>query len=259
MLIDSHCHIDRLKLDTYDGDLDKAVAAAKEAGVDKILCVGIDLEHADQVVGIAEKYQDVFASVGIHPLEKDAAEPDLETLLKYAKHEKVVAIGESGLDYYYSADNKEVQRERFRIHLQAAAQSQLPIIVHTRDAREDTLDLIRQHGDLDRAGVLHCFTESLEMAQAVMEMNYMISISGIVTFRNASELREVVKNIPLDRLLIETDSPYLAPVPNRGKPNEPKYLPDVARCVAGLKGVTVAELAEATTANFYRLFPKALR
>ena len=162
MLIDSHCHLDRLKLDAYDGDLDKAIAAAKEAGVDKILCVGIDLEHADQVVGVAEQYQDVFASVGIHPLEKDAAEPDLATLLQYAKHEKVVAIGESGLDYYYSADNKEVQQERFRIHLQAAAQSELPIIVHTRDAREDTLNLIRQHADLNRAGVLHCFTESLE-------------------------------------------------------------------------------------------------
>ncbi len=259
MFIDSHCHLDRLKLEAYNGDLDLAVAAAREAGVDKMLCVGIDLEHADQVIHAAEKYPDVFASVGIHPLEKDAAEPDIKTLIKYATHRKVIAIGESGLDYFYSADNKEVQQERFAIHLQAAAQSELPIIVHTRDARDDTLNLIKQHGDLNRAGVLHCFTESLEMAEAAMEMNFMISISGIVTFNNAGELRDVVKAIPLDRLLIETDSPYLAPVPNRGKPNEPKYLPDVARCVAGLKGITVAELAEVTTANFYRLFPKSLR
>ena len=259
MLIDSHCHLDRLKLDAYDDDLGRAISAAKEAGVDKVLCVGIDLEYADQVLDIAERYQDVVASVGIHPLEKEAAEPDLSTLLSYAKHEKVVAIGESGLDYYYSAGNKEVQQERFRIHLQAADQSGLPIIVHTRDAREDTLNLIRQYANLDHAGVLHCFTESLEMAQAAMDMNFMISISGIVTFKNAAELRDVVRQIPLERLLIETDAPYLAPVPYRGKSNEPKYLPDVARCVAGLKGVTVAELAEITTANFYRLFPKALR
>ncbi|WP_062268826.1 TatD family hydrolase [Endozoicomonas arenosclerae] len=257
MLIDSHCHLDRLKLDNYGGDLDKALNAARQAGVERILCVGIDLEHADAVINLADKYQDVYASVGIHPLEKDAAEPDIKTLLDYGSRPRVVAIGESGLDYYYSADNKEVQQERFRTHLQAAAQAKLPIIVHTRDAREDTLGLIREHGDLECAGVLHCFTESWEMARAAMDLNYLISISGIVTFRNASELREVVKKIPLDRLMIETDSPYLAPVPHRGKPNEPSFLPDVARCVAELKGVSVEELVEVTSENFFRLFPKA--
>ncbi|KEQ13175.1 TatD family hydrolase [Endozoicomonas numazuensis] len=257
MLIDSHCHLDRLKLDCYGGDLEKALNAARQVGVERMLCVGIDLEHADAVIHLAETYQDVYASVGIHPLEKDAAEPDLQTLLDYARHTKVIAIGESGLDYYYSADNKAVQQERFKIHLQAAAQSQLPIIVHTRDARKDTLDLIRQHGNLDRAGVLHCFTESWEMAREAMELNYFISISGIVTFRNAAELREVVKKVPLDRLLIETDSPYLAPVPHRGKSNEPRYLPDVAKCVAELKGISGEELAEVTSENFFRLFPKA--
>ncbi|WP_422133360.1 TatD family hydrolase [Endozoicomonas sp. ALD040] len=257
MLIDSHCHLDRLKLDSYDGDLEAALNAARQAGVERILCVGIDLEHADAVVGLADKYQDVYASVGIHPLEKEAAEPDLQTLLHYAAHPKVIALGESGLDYYYSADNKEKQQERFRIHLQAAQQSQLPMIVHTRDAREDTLKLIRQHGDLEKAGVLHCFTESWEMAKEAMELNYFISISGIVTFRNATELREVVKKVPLDRLLIETDSPYLAPVPHRGKPNEPRYLPDVAKCVAELKGISPEKLAEVTSENFFRLFPKA--
>ncbi|MGI9278475.1 MAG: TatD family hydrolase [Endozoicomonas sp.] len=257
MLIDSHCHLDRLKLDCYDGDLEKALNAARQAGVERVLCVGIDLEHADAVIDLADTYQDVYASVGIHPLEKDAAEPDLQTLLGYAKHPRVIAIGESGLDYYYSPDNKALQQERFRIHLQAATQSQLPIIVHTRDAREDTLDLIRQHGDLEKGGVLHCFTESWEMAREAMDLNYFISISGIVTFRNATELREVVKKIPLDRLLIETDSPYLAPVPHRGKPNEPRYLPDVAKCVAELKGITTEELADITGENFFRLFPKA--
>ncbi len=259
MLIDSHCHLDRLQLDKYNGSLDQAIAAANKRGVDKILCVGIDLEHAEQVVGLAEKYPDVYASVGLHPLEKQSRTPEMAELLNYAGHGKVIAIGETGLDYYYSSDNKVLQQERFVLQLQAAATAKLPVIVHTRDAREDTLSLIQSHADLDQAGVLHCFTESWEMAKAAMDMNFMISISGIVTFNNASALREVVKKIPLDRLLIETDAPYLAPVPHRGKPNEPSFVADVAHYIADLKNISVDELAEYTTTNFFKLFKKAVR
>ena len=169
----------------------------------------------------------------------------------------MVALGESGLDYYYSKDDKQLQQESFIVHLQAAAKAKLPVIVHTRDAREDTLRLIKEHSHEASAGVLHCFTESWEMAKQAIEMNYMISISGIVTFKKADELREVVRNIPMDRLLVETDSPYLAPVPHRGKPNEPQYVRDVAEYIAELKGISFEALATITTDNFYRLFPKA--
>ena len=257
MLIDSHCHLDRLRLDDYDGSLDKAVLAAREAGVERMLCIGIDFNNADTVIDIAWQYDDVYASVGIHPLEKDGAEPTVEQLLEYAARDKVVAIGETGLDYYYSSDNVPVQRQRFITHLQAAAQSHLPVVVHTRDAREDTLALISEHADQEASGVLHCFTESWEMAKAAMDMNFYISISGIVTFRNADALRDVVRKMPLDRLLIETDAPYLAPVPHRGKSNEPKYLPDIAKLVASLKGVPEETLKQQTADNFFRLFAKA--
>lgn len=257
MLIDSHCHLDRLKLDDYDGNLDRAVQAARDAGVERMLCIGIDLDNADAVVDIAARYNDVFASVGVHPLEKDKPEPTLEQLVQLAGRDRVVAIGETGLDYYYSADNIPVQQQRFVTHLEAAKQCKLPVIVHTRDAREDTLNLIDEHADTEQSGVLHCFTESWEMAKAAMDMNFYISISGIVTFRNANALRDVVRKMPLDRLLIETDSPYLAPVPHRGKSNEPKYLPDVAKFVASLKGVSGETLIQKTADNFFRLFPRA--
>ncbi|AMO57007.1 hydrolase TatD [Endozoicomonas montiporae] len=257
MLIDSHCHLDRLKLDQYDGDLDRAVQAARDAGVERMLCIGIDLDNADAVVDIASRYEDVFASVGVHPLEKDKPEPSLEKLIQLASHKRVVAIGETGLDYYYSSDNIPTQQQRFITHLEAAKQCSLPVIIHTRDAREDTLALIDEHADKERAGVLHCFTESWDMAKAAMDMNFYISISGIVTFRNADALRDVVRKMPLDHLLLETDAPYLAPVPHRGKSNEPKYLPDVVKCVASLKGVSQETLAQQTADNFFKLFPLA--
>ncbi|MGI9277150.1 MAG: TatD family hydrolase [Endozoicomonas sp.] len=257
MLIDSHCHLDRLKLDAYDGDLDKAVNAARAAGVERMLCIGIDMNNADAVVSLAERYDDIFASVGIHPLEKTAFEAKADVLLEYAGHPRVVALGETGLDYYYAGDSTRQQQRNFVTHLQVAAEAKLPVIVHTRDAREDTLTLLDEHADKEVAGVLHCFTESWEMARAAMDMNFYISISGIATFRNAGALRDVVRKLPLDRLLIETDSPYLAPVPHRGKSNEPRFLPDVARCVAELKGVSEERLAQATAENFFRLFARA--
>ena len=257
MLIDSHCHLDQLKLDHYRNDLEKAIQVARKNGVQRMLCVGINLENVNSMIALVKQYPDVYASVGVHPLEKDLAEPDMETLIRYSTHEKVVAIGESGLDYFYSAESKEVQKSRFVIHLQAAAQTKLPLIVHTRAAREDTIQLIQKYGDLETAGVLHCFTENWKMAKKAIDMNYLISISGIVTFRNSNALRDVVKKIPLDRMIIETDSPYLTPVPYRGKSNEPKYLPYIARYIAELKNISIEKLSTITSKNFFRLFSKA--
>lgn len=257
MLIDSHCHLDRLKLDKYDNQLSAAVDAALARDIQQLLCVGISVNNRQAVVDIAERFPQVVSSVGVHPLDVKEGLATEADLIEWAQHPKVVALGESGLDYYYSQDDKSLQQDSFIIHLQAAAKAQLPVIVHTRDAREDTLALIKEHGSETSAGVLHCFTENWEMAEKAIAMNYMISISGIVTFKNATELRDVVKKIPLDRLLVETDSPYLAPVPYRGKPNEPQYVREVAEYIAELKGLSFEDLARITTENFYRLFPKA--
>lgn len=258
MLVDSHCHLDRLKLDKYDGDLTRALQAARDAGVGKMLCVGISLDNREAVTSLAESFDDVVASVGVHPLDVESGLATEAQLVSWGQHPKVVALGESGLDYYYSDESKLIQQESFAVHLRAAAQAELPVIVHTRDARQDTLDLIAEHGSQESAGVLHCFTESWEMAKAAMDMNYYVSLSGIVTFKNAEELREVARKMPLDRLLVETDSPYLAPIPYRGKPNEPAYVREVAQFVADLKGISFDKLCEITGDNFHRLFSKAL-
>ncbi|MBX2808314.1 MAG: TatD family hydrolase [Cellvibrionaceae bacterium] len=257
MLVDSHCHLDRLTLDKYDQQLSGAIEAARGRGIQQLLCVGISIDNRETVVKLAETYPEVVASVGVHPLDVKQGLATADDLLNWSVHPKVVALGETGLDYYYSEDEKAVQQASFVTHLDAGKTTQLPVIVHTRDARKDTIDLIKAHGCEHSAGVLHCFTEDWSMAKQAMDVNYMISISGIVTFRNAQALRDVVKQIPLERLLVETDSPYLAPVPYRGKPNEPQYVREVAEFVAQLKGISFTELADVTTANFYRLFPKA--
>lgn len=257
MLVDSHCHLDRLSLDKYDGDLSLAIDAALSRDIQQLLCVGISVNNRQDVMNIAEQFDAVVCSVGVHPLDVKEGLATTDNLQEWAAHSKVVALGESGLDYYYSKDDIRLQQESFIVHLQAAKAAQLPVIVHTRDAREDTIALIQAHGCQSHAGVLHCFTENWEMAKKAIDLNYMISISGIVTFKNASELRDVVKKIPLDRLLVETDSPYLAPVPFRGKPNEPQYVREVAEYIAEIRGIAFEELAEITTNNFYRLFPKA--
>lgn len=257
MLVDSHCHLDRLKLDKFDGDLDAVLELARSRGVGKFLCVGISLENVDRVVDIAGRHEDVVCSVGVHPLDVDSGLADVDKLLELAQKPKVVALGETGLDYYYSTDTKEIQQQSFTAHLQAAGRAQLPVIVHTRDAREDTIELIREHGSPEHAGVLHCFTESWEMAKAALDLNYYISLSGIVTFKNAGELRDVAQKLPLDRLLVETDSPYLAPIPYRGKPNIPAYVREVAEFIAELRGIPYEQLAEITTENFHRLFKRA--
>ncbi len=259
MLVDSHCHLDRLKLEKYDGQLSAAIDAALARDIQQLLCVGISVNNREAVVNIAEQYSQVVASVGVHPCDVQEGLASMDDLIQWSEHPKVVALGESGLDYYYSEDDKVLQQESFAIHLEAASRAQLPVIVHTRDAREDTLALIKEHGNQETAGVLHCFTENWDMAKKAIDMNYMISISGIVTFKNAHELKEVVKKIPMDRLLVETDSPYLAPVPHRGKSNEPQYVREVAQYIAELKQIPFESLAETTTNNFYRLFPKALQ
>jgi TatD DNase family protein len=257
LLVDSHCHLDRLDLSPYQGDVDVLLEAAHDAGVGHFLCIGVDLETFPRVQALAETYDNVHASVGVHPLYKDSMEPTVDELVRLAAHPKVVAVGETGLDYFYAKENRAWQQARFVTHIRAARQAGLPVVVHTRGARQDTLSMLRDEGQGEVTGVLHCFTEDLPMAEAAMALGFYISISGIVTFNNAQELRDVVRALPLDRLLLETDAPWLAPVPHRGKKNEPKYVREVAQCVADLKRISVEELAAVTGENFFTLFSKA--
>ncbi|MEE3320570.1 MAG: TatD family hydrolase [Pseudomonadota bacterium] len=257
--VDSHCHLDRLNLEAHGGDFSAMMAATEEAGVSHMLCIGVDLETFPDVQALAEQYPQVFASVGVHPLYKESREPSVAELLERAAHPKVIAIGETGLDYFYAKEEREWQKRYFIAHIEAARQTGLPLVVHTRGAKDDTLNLLREHGGGDVKGVLHCFTEDLDMAQQAIELGFYISISGIVTFRNAQSLRDTVKALPMEKLLIETDAPWLAPVPFRGKPNEPRFVANVAECVAELKGVSVEELASITADNFFTLFNKAQR
>ncbi len=257
MLVDSHCHLDRLDLTAHGGCLDTALDAARARGVGHFLCIGVSAENAAAVKALARQHADVDCSVGVHPLDlAPGGEPALDWLLRELDEPQVVAIGETGLDYHYEPDAAELQQRSFRLHLDAARVCGKPVIVHTRAARADTLALLAD-ADLPQAGVLHCFTEDWAMARAALDLGYYISLSGIVTFRNADALREVARQVPSDRLLVETDSPYLAPVPYRGKPNLPQYVHEVAAYIAELRGVSFDTLAEQTTANFKRLFPLA--
>jgi TatD DNase family protein len=254
MLIDSHCHLDRLDLSEREGGLEAVIADAQARGISHLLTVAVDLESSKSLTELTSKYDHIYSSVGVHPLQDEELPlPTVEQIAELAKLPKVIAVGETGLDNFYSADSYEWQYESFTRHLLASKQIEKPLIVHTRDARDETIKLLKQHQS-NAAGVLHCFTETWEMAKAAMEFGYYISFSGIVTFKNAGELREVVKKIPLDRILVETDSPWLAPVPYRGKQNEPKNVYEVAQCVAELKGISIEELAEVTTHNFFNLF-----
>jgi len=254
-VIDSHCHLDRLQLTPWEGDLSRALAAARDAGVGAMLNVNINLEHEADVRRIAEAHDDIWFSVGVHPSEQDGEEPTMERLLALAAHRKCIAIGETGLDYHWCKGDTEWQRERFRVHIRAAHACRKPLIIHTREAREDTLRILREEDAGAVGGIMHCFTEDIATAEAALDIGMHISFSGIVTFRNADELREVARRVPLDRLLVETDSPYLAPVPHRGKPNEPRYVTDVCAFMAQLRGISTEEMARITTENFRRLFP----
>ncbi|WP_369601881.1 TatD family hydrolase [Hahella sp. SMD15-11] len=254
-LTDSHCHLDRLDLEPFGGDLSAALNAARERGVTRFVCISIDHGNMDQVVDLAEQHPDVWATAGIHPLTEPESPFDAGEIERVAKRSsRVVAIGECGLDYYYHPESRPVQLERFEAQLDLAARLGKPVVVHTRQAVEDTLALIRQYSQQGVTGVLHCFTESWEMARAALDLGWYISFSGIITFRNASELRDTVARVPLEQMLVETDSPYLAPVPHRGKSNSPMWVREVARQVADIKGVDLSVVARETSCNASTLF-----
>lgn len=254
MFVDSHCHIDFPELAERGAALFEAMARNR---VSHALCVSVNLEDWPRVMALAEAHGNVFASVGVHPSHEGGREPAAEELASLAASPKVVAIGETGLDYYWHKGDTEWQRTRFRNHIRAARACGKPLIIHTRDAAADTLRLMAEEGAGEAGGVMHCFTETLEVAQRALELGFHISFSGIVTFRNATQLKEVAKAVPLDRLLIETDAPYLAPTPHRGKTNEPAFVVHVAEELARLRGMSVEEVAAVTTENFFRLFQPA--
>jgi TatD DNase family protein len=257
MFVDSHCHLDRVDLTPYDGDFDRMLAGARAAQVQHMLCVCIDLEHYRPMRELVASHADVSVSVGVHPNERSVAEPELESLIELGRDPDVVAIGETGLDYHYNQGDLAWQRRRFETHIAAARAVGKPLIIHTRDARADTIALMRAADAGAAGGVMHCFTETWEMAKQALDLGFYVSFSGILTFKSATELRDVATRVPLQRLLIETDSPYLAPVPHRGKKNEPRFVPHVAALLAELRGLSVEEIAEITTANFFALFPAA--
>ncbi|MCG6860641.1 MAG: TatD family hydrolase [Chromatiaceae bacterium] len=254
MLVDSHCHLDRVNLKPYAGELHRLMDETRAAGVGHMLCVSIDLEHYPKMRTLVDPYPQVSVSVGVHPNERHGQDPTPDELVELAQDARNVAIGETGLDYFRTKGDLGWQQQRFRNHIAAARACGKPLIVHSRDAREDTLRILREEGARDVGGVLHCFADTWEMAGAALDLGFYISFSGIVTFKTAGDLREVAAKVPIDRLLIETDCPYLTPVPYRGKPNEPKFVSAVAHCIAGLRGMPDEDLAAVTSDNFFRLF-----
>jgi TatD DNase family protein len=251
VLVDSHCHINFPELAS---DLEGVVARMQAAGVTHALCVSVSLETFPEVLAIGERFPNIYVSVGVHPDQRGGVEPSAEHLAELAAHPRVVAIGETGLDYYRETGDLEWQRQRFRTHIQAARRCRKPLIVHTRQAPEDTIAIMRSEGAGEVGGVMHCFTESLHVAEQAMAMNFYISFSGIVTFKNAREIKQVALEVPLERMLVETDSPYLAPTPYRGKTNEPAYVRRVAEEISELKQIGFKDVADATSANFFSLF-----
>ena len=256
MLVDSHCHLDRLDLKPYGGDFSLFLRETAERGVEHMLCISIDLEKYPGMRALVDGHPEISVSVGVHPNERDGIEPNTETLTELARDPQVVAVGETGLDYFRSEGDVAWQQQRFRRHIQAARAVGKPLVVHTREAREDTLRIMAEEGAAEVGGVLHCFTEDWETAKRALDLNFHISFSGIVTFRNAQQIQEAARKVPEDRLLIETDSPYLAPIPHRGKPNYPFLVRHVAECVAELRGMSFESVAETTARNYYALFPK---
>lgn len=251
MLVDSHCHLDFPGLAERLPDV---LAAMQDNGVGLALCIGVNLEDFPQVLALAECDPRLYATVGVHPEYTDVEEPTVERLVELASHPRVVAIGETGLDYYWQKDKPEWQRQRFRNHIEAAKRCSKPMVVHTRESASDTLRLLREEGAEAVGGVMHCFTEDWEVASVALDLGFYLSFSGIVTFKNAAIVKDVATKCPLDRILVETDSPYLAPAPYRGKPNQPAYVRYVAEEIARLRGVSVEGVAQATTDNFFALF-----
>lgn len=249
MLVDSHCHLDFLK-----GDLDNILNKAKASGVEYILSVCTNLKNFPKILEIAKSYNNVFTTVGLHPSEQVEIEPAIDELVKLADDSKVVAFGETGLDYHYDFILPQKQLERFRIHIYAANKINKPLIVHNREASEDTIQALQDYGADKVGGVMHCFSGTSKVAQQAIEMNFYISFSGVVTFKNANKLREIAKLVPLDKMLLETDAPYLTPDPHRGKPNQPAYVTYVAKCIAEIKNISYNTVCKQTTENFFRLF-----
>jgi TatD DNase family protein len=265
MFVDSHCH---LSFPELESQLPSILGAMRDARVRQALCICTTMEEFPKVHGLAMAHDQLWASVGVHPDNEDVHEPDVEELVLHAGKPRVVGIGETGLDYYRLGDRTLAdmawQRERFRVHIRAGRRTDLPLIIHTRNASDDTLAILREEGGFtdgqgelpQSRGVFHCFTETADVARAALDLGFYISFSGILTFRNAADLREVARFVPLDRCLIETDSPYLAPVPYRGKTNTPALVPHVATQLAEVKGIPLEDVAVATTANFLRLFDR---
>jgi len=254
MFIDSHCHLDFPDLAQNMSDV---LAAMKANSVNYGLCISVNLRDFPNVLAVAQAHDNLFATVGIHPDYENEDEPTVEQLVQLAQNPKVVGIGETGLDYYRLKGDLEWQRQRFRVHIRAAIESGKPLIIHTRESAADTLQILREENAERIGGVMHCFTESWEVAQQAMELGFYISFSGIVTFKNAAALKDLAQKVPLERMLIETDSPYLAPVPYRGKTNQPAYVKHVAEEIANLRGIPLEEVGQATSANFFRLFSQA--
>lgn len=256
MLVDSHCHLDFPDL---AGRLPEILERMRLRDVGCAVCIGVNLEDFPRVLALAEAHPHLYATVGVHPEYTDAEEPNEAKLVALAAHPKVIAIGETGLDYYWQKDRPEWQRDRFRRHIRAAVASGKPLVVHMRDAAEDTLRILAEEGAPSVGGVMHCFTETWEVARQALDLGFYISFSGIVTFKSALAIKEAAQRTPLDRILIETDSPYLAPVPHRGKTNEPAYVRHVAEEIARLRQLSPEEVGAATTANFFSLFKHAIR
>lgn len=255
MLVDSHCHLNLLDLNDQN-NLDSIINRAREKDVGYILNVCVALSEFENVLKTAEQFPNVGASIGLHPNERKE-EVDLPSLVKLGQHAKVIAVGETGLDYYRSSGDLEWQKERFRCHIEAAKILKKPLIVHARQAREDIIHILQREHAYEVGGVMHCFTEDLEIAQQALDINFYISFSGIVTFKNAARIQAVAKQIPLNKILIETDAPYLAPEPHRGKPNEPAFVSHTAAYLAELRDVSLSEFADKTTTNFFTLFKMA--
>ena len=251
MLVDSHCHLD---LPELAGNLPQLLDAMQRNDVGCAVCIGVTLEDFPRVLNLAGTYSNLFATVGVHPENTGSKEPTVDELVDLANHPRVIGIGETGLDYYWHKDAPEWQRDRFRTHIRAARGAGKPLVVHNRDATVDTLRVLAEENAGEVGGVMHCFTESWDVAEQALDLGFYISISGIVTFKNALVVKDVARRVPLDRLLVETDAPYLAPVPFRGKINQPAYVRHVAEEIAGLRGIPYATVAAATTDNFYRLF-----
>ncbi|MCP4979610.1 MAG: TatD family hydrolase [Gammaproteobacteria bacterium] len=254
MYFDSHCHLDRIELDDFNNDFDQLLQTIKQEEVNRMLCIGVNLESFDSMYQRIARYEHIFCSAGVHPDYEDVEEPRIDQLCELAQRDKVVAIGETGLDYFHQSGDLGWQRERFVTHIEAARDCSLPLVIHTRDACDHTIELLRRHKAQEVGGVLHCFTESWEMASAAIDLGFYISISGIVTFNQAQNVRDVATQIPLERLLIETDAPWLSPAPHRGKTNHPGRVRLVAEKLAEIRGESLETLANTTYQNANNLF-----